>query len=97
MKTVFVLLALVLGGTGHKWTMIDKFDSQQECQAVAEEIKAKNKGTKTLCYEKHEKKFKMNCKIKNNYSHRHPSGATTGVNSSMNSYPYPESFSCVEE
>lgn len=86
-------MTMVPGGTSHNWTVIDKFNSLQECQVVAEEIKKTYRDTKTLCYEKHEKKTKMNCKIKNNYSHRNPRAANTA----MDSYPYPESFECVEE
>lgn len=99
-KVIFILVL----ATDHGWIHSEmKFDTLNECETAGEQIVKNVWKTRVAssytCIEKHvkeEKKKKIKCSIENRYdyvnNHTHNSNA-----GSMDGYPYPTSFTCIEE
>lgn len=94
-KVIFILLLVNDHGGINSDLM---FDTLNECQTAGEQIVRDVRKTRVAasytCIEKHvkeEKKKKIKCSIENRYDYNNKH------TSQMMGYPYPASFTCIEE
>ena len=100
-KTIFVLVIVYLGQGGVDTRLT--FQDLQQCEAARSSlhsaIPTNVKGSlKSVCIKQEipvERPRKLKCSIENKTDYKNPRNFAGSVN--MDKYPYPVSFTCVEE